>query len=805
MEGGRVADDDSFADLLREHRLARRMTQSELAERARMSVEAISALERGFRRAPQRQTVLLLVQGLDLDARDASAFTASAAAAAKPVPRRRAPSRGVAHVSSAGAAVPRLIGRERDVAALRKVIHPGALVTVCGTGGIGKTVLAKALAAERNGKNVFVALGPLLPGGPVWDAVARAFHLPAGMDLDEIVASLCERRALLVLDNCEHLADQVATLAGALLRGCPGIAVLATSRQHLGVPGENVYDLAPLDVASAIVLFAERAREVDARFALGDLNRHDVAGICSQLDGIALAVEIAARRTRALSPAEIHERLDRRFRLLVDDGVAEPRQQTVAALIGWSYDLLAPHEQRFFARLSIFTASFTLEAAAAVALGEGADDFDALDVLESLIAKSLVVREALSSAETRFAMLETLRAYGADRLAHSGDLALVQTRLVAYAGRLFEAAGAAYEQEARVATLARLDHETYTFTAALDAARSAGLVVEGARLFARVPALRRWLRDSEIVARSTAFLAALESHDDPGLLAYLHIRHGNALSRLDAPRSLPAFERALASARRAGDDAPLGRALVALALGTMRLQRFDDARAALDEAASLETSTEAQKELRHTRALLALYSGDACGAATLFEAIADTERALGNDYFEFDALHCLAEAHAARGAFAQAKSAAALAEPLYAAAGNHQRASFRSSLAAYSCLSGDAARALASALEAVEIVPRDNVWPHAFRHAAFALALLGDIESAATFDGFATDRMRRSGFAGYATERIVRERLDKILAASLDAQSRQAFAVSAARLSDNAARDALRAIVNAESPTVPSA
>ena len=767
-----------------------------------MSVEAVSALERGFRRAPQRRTVDLLAEALGLRPDEAVRFAAAAGAAATPVPRRRVPAPALAAPPNLRGGVAHLLGRDADVTMVAGLVKGGRLVTICGAGGIGKTELALAVARDRYASSAFkdarfVSLAALPSHASPDDTIALAFGLPAGTRPAELVEALAERCALLIVDNCEHIAERTAALLRRFLEACPDLAVLATSRQPLGLAGEDVYPLAPLDIPAAVELFAERARQTDARFVLTDALRPIVTDICSQLDGIALAVEIAARRTRVLDPAEIRARLERRFRLLVDDAAVEPRQRTVAALIAWSYDLLSPTERRFFDRLSVFASSFTLEAACAVALDDGEDDFDALDTLESLIAKSLVVRGTSRAGETPYALLETLRAFGAERLAAGGDRALVERRLVRYVDGLFAAAGVAYEQEARVATLARLDVESRTFTAALDVADRLGLVLEAARLFARIPALRRWLGDDDIVARSARYIEALEHRDEPLLSAYLWIRHGNALSRLDAPRSLPAFERALDCARRVGDPAALGRALVAIALGTMRLRRFDDARRALAEAATLEISTEARKEHRHTCALLALYSGDLETAVREFAAIADAERSLGNDGFEFDALHVLAEAHAARGAFAEARAAAALAEPLYPAVGPHARASFRSSLAAYACFTGHAAPALRYATEAIEIRPRDNVWPHAVRHAALALALGGDVETAAVLDGFAAERIRESAFEGFATERAARERLECLLTGSLDPGTRRTLALHGARLTGDAARDVVRSNTSA--------
>ena len=784
-----------FADLLREHRLARRLTQGALAESARMSVDAISALERGFRRTPQRATVALLQSALALEGDDARAFEAAAGLLdIAPAPRRRVPRvSSVSPVLRDG--VSRLIGRDEERDRIRAAIAPQRVVSICGTGGIGKTELALAVSRDVQssrafGETRFVSLAPLATPNDVVDAAARAFGLPSGLSGGDLARSLAPRSALLVLDNCEHLVTTAATLARELLRCCENLAILTTSRKPLEVGSETVVALGTLDARSAMQLFVERANEVDVRFCVDAQSAPIVADICRRLDGIALAIEIAARRTRVMSVAEIAARLDKRFRLLVNERAIEDRQRTLETLIAWSYDLLEPSEQRFFDRLSVFPDGFTLEAAHDVALGEAGDEYEALDHLQSLVTSSLVVRGTTNDGATRYGLMETLRAYGAQRLNERGEGMDSRRRLFRYVDALFTAGGAAYEREARVIALARLDVERETFAAALDAAADFDNLESAARLFARVPALRRWLRDDEIAARAKTYLQAVDSPQRRtpqmrALAAMLEIRLGNALSRIDASHSLPAFQRALDHARSGGDNAVLGRTLVANALGLMRLRRFEDARGALEEASRLESSAEARKELRHTRALLALYAGDGETAAAMFAEIALDERLLDNEGFEFDALHCLGEAHVVCGNVDAALEAAAAADPLVTRVGPHPRAAFRSSCAAYACFAGDATLALGHAREALEMRPRDNVWPHALRHAALACAMLGYFEHAARLDGRADERMRAHAFPGYATERIARDRLDAILRAEFDVARLRALRLEGARATDD--------------------
>ena len=327
-----------------------------------------------------------------------------------------------------------LIGRENELTALRALLRDPALrlVTLLGTPGIGKTRLsietAYRLTRDFPGGVAFVALAPLSDPALVADAIALALGLEANGStpvVERIRYFLSARRALLVLDNFEHLLA-AAPLVGELLAAAPGLTVLATSREPLRVYGEYEYAVQPLDAATdAVTLFVERAQAVRRDFALTAENTAAVTAICHRLDGLPLAIELAAARMRLYTPHALLGRLSSRLSFLTGGARdASPRQQTLRAAIAWSYDLLTPDEQRMFARFSIFDGGASLEAFAAVC-GAGLT-LDPYDGLESLISKSLIQQTTGTDGEPRFTMYEALIEFAAEQLAASGEAGAIQ-------------------------------------------------------------------------------------------------------------------------------------------------------------------------------------------------------------------------------------------------------------------------------------------------------------------------------------------------------------------------------------------
>jgi predicted ATPase/class 3 adenylate cyclase len=348
------------------------------------------------------------------------------------------------------------VGRERDLDRVAKALDESRVVTLAGVGGVGKTRLALQAAAElvprfREGAWL-VELAPVRDPAGVADAVAAVFDLVprAGLTTTEVLAEfLRAKELLLLLDNCEHVVEPAAALVEALERSCPHLWVLSTSREGLGTDGERMLAVPPLaspprgaglDVledAAAVRLFVARAQAVKAEFTLGPDNAEAVAGLCRRLDGVPLAIELAAARIGAMTPAELARRLEHRFEVLAGGrrGAVE-RHQTLRAAIDWSYDLLTDAQRRLLGRLSVFAGGCTLEAAETVCTGGPVGARDVWELVAALVARSLVVAEDRGGS-TRYRLLETIRQYGEDRLSEHGDTDEFARRHAQYYGALF--------------------------------------------------------------------------------------------------------------------------------------------------------------------------------------------------------------------------------------------------------------------------------------------------------------------------------------------------------------------------------
>ncbi len=320
------------------------------------------------------------------------------------------------------------VGREPDLARVRLLLAEAPLVTLTGVGGVGKTRLALEAATpdrSRYPDGVWLCeLAPLADGGPVAHAVAAALRVQQrqGLSIEQSVIEYLRSRALLlVLDNCEHVLDPASRLAERIVAGCPDVVVLATSREPLGLDGERVWRVPPLPVAQACLLFVDRARTIQPDFRSDPPTQAWVTQICDRVDGLPLAIELAAARIRAMSAAEVAQRLDDGRLLARGHRTGQPRHQSLTAAIDWSYRLLAEPEQRLFDRLSGFAGGADLAAIHAVCADPAGSDADTLDLVTALVDKSMVIAQP-DAGGTRYRLLETLRAYGAGRLVDDGSL-----------------------------------------------------------------------------------------------------------------------------------------------------------------------------------------------------------------------------------------------------------------------------------------------------------------------------------------------------------------------------------------------
>lgn len=501
------------------------------------------------------------------------------------------------------------IGRESEASEIRERLGEARMITLTGAGGCGKTRLALHVAADALDRFpdgvCWVDLAPLTDGALVAEAVAAALSVRelASQDLvDTLARAVGQRSILVILDNCEHLVDACAVLSSSLLRRCSGLAMLATSREPLGVVGETAYRVPSLPVpgvdavidrtpSDSVRLFIERARSVRPNLRIEETDAEAIAVICRRLDGIPLAIELAAARTRMLSPAQIADGLGDRFHLLTGGArTALPRQRTLEASVDWSYQLLATDERTLLARLSVFAGSFDLDAAEAVCSDERITRYSVLDLLSSLVDRSLVNVEQ-EEPQVRYRLLETIRAYARQRLADTVEAADVRTRhldhYVALAERL--------EPKLRSTRgLARIDVELDNLRAAMDWGIGSGGHEKVLRLIGAIW-LYCWMRGrgsdlerrlqaaldipgSDTAARAKALTAgealAFYAGDFPAACAMgeeaveLHLQNddvaGAARSLIwvswgwlwrDTPRAREHFEKGITLARRSGERA----------------------------------------------------------------------------------------------------------------------------------------------------------------------------------------------------------------------------------------------------------
>ncbi|HEX5504123.1 MAG TPA: helix-turn-helix domain-containing protein [Thermomicrobiales bacterium] len=586
-----------FGDRLRRLRAAAGLTQEELAERAGVSARSISDFERGVPHTPRRDTLALLADALGLAGPERAAFVAAARQVGAPPPPD-APS------DRAPGALPApptpLVGRDADLAALAALLRPAPaadvrprLVTLTGPAGVGKTRLAlataAALAADFADGARFVPLAALRDAALVPAAIARALGLREAGDRplgETLAAALRDRELLLVLDNCEQVLAAAPAVA-ALLAACPRLAVLATSRAPLRLRGEQEWAVRPLALpdpagardpatllaSPAVVLFLQRARAVRADFALDAENAAAVAEICARLDGLPLALELAAPWLRVLPPAALRERLAGRLLALAGGARDLPaRQQTLRAAIGWSEELLGAPERTLFARLGVFAGGWTLAAAAEVSSeqSEGrnalpGEDFSLLTSHFSLLEQSLVRAETAAGGEPRYAMLETIREYAAERLAASGEEEAVRARHAAYYLTLAEEAEPHLRGPEQGAWLARLEAEGDNLRAALTWALEGGEAEVGLRLAAALAGFwrtrghhaegQRWLERA---------LALTADAPDAARAKALNAAGAIAVERYDLARAEAWYAEGLALWRAAGDARGGVRALVGL-------------------------------------------------------------------------------------------------------------------------------------------------------------------------------------------------------------------------------------------------
>ena len=569
----------NFGGLLRQLRADAGLTQEELAEAAGLSPRSVSDLERGINLSARKDTARLLADALGLAGpqRDLFETAARGGATAAAVLAARGPL--ITRPNNLPAQLSTLIGRGREVSEVRALVESSRLVTLTGAGGAGKTRLGLQVAAELldgSGDGVWlVELAAITTEDTVAPAVSEALRLGAQPTrqgrpvLETLLDALAPQDALIVLDNCEHLIGACAKIAELILRRCPRVRLLTTSREPLGIGGETIYRVPSLSLpgpddtgpaaagsSDAVALFAARASAHGVGLPADEETGSLVVSICRRLDGMPLAIELAAARLRSLSLNELHDRLDQRFRLLTGGSrTALARQQTLRAAVGWSYSLLTGAEQVLLGRLSVFAAGFGLDAAEAVCGVGGLDVLDVADLLGSLVDKSLVVAEQ-AGAGLRYRLLETIRLFAAERLVEAGDDAAAAAAAAhcAHFLAVAEAAAGHLTGPEQGSWLARLHADQANLRRA---GQHAAGRPDGTALVLRLGvALDRYWRarsrEQEVIGLLVPVLRRPDARADPALFGAALVTVTRAAFYIDVPMARRLAEQAVEVARRLG-------------------------------------------------------------------------------------------------------------------------------------------------------------------------------------------------------------------------------------------------------------
>jgi predicted ATPase/DNA-binding winged helix-turn-helix (wHTH) protein len=716
-----------------------------------------------------------------------------------------------AHPNNLPARISSFVGRTREIEEVKRLLERSRLVTLVGIGGVGKTRVALQVAGEvldRYPDGVWlVEVGSISDAGLVPNSVAEVLGIQ-DRGGEPLVRTLCRhlraQQMLLVLDTCEHVIAEAAALAAALLAEAPNSHVLATSREALNVDGEQQFPLQPLCLptagasreeiagAEAVQLFVDRARLQQPGFALTHEVAAPVAAICSSLDGIPLAIELAAARMSSLSIGEIGRRLDDRFGLLAAGPRAlPPRQKTIRATLDWSYDLLEEEEQRALQRLAVFAGGFTLEAALCVAGEPTMKDAAILDLLARLVARSLVLADA-TDAGTRYRLLDTMRAYCMEKLDIAGERPLASRRHAYYFRDRFEPALEEWLQGSDL-------HWNWVYLAERDNVRAAldwAFSLEGDADVAvslaaySGPAWLWWSLRSEGLARVELALARCSPRAPQRIRARLWLWLGVLDQFRDPVKWLRALRRAVALHHRAGDALGMGYSLMRLGSGLSRTGKLDLAQRALDRAQPLLAQSHVPGVMApyfHAAGFVRKLAGDLAGARKHYEKGLSLYRSAGLERDAAQLCGTLADTNWALGELDAA--VAGFREAIALMRGSNKGTKLilgvnLTNLAGVLVERGDFDEALSAGREGIELRKTAGYAWGALDPLALRAALVGRWTDAARIAGYVDAVFAARGLLREPNEARARARLNTLLCDRLRASERAQLTAEGATMSE---------------------
>ncbi len=711
-------------------------------------------------------------------------------------------------------------GREHDLEEVKSLLNHHKLLTLFGSGGVGKTRLALQVGAEildHYPDGVWLAdFAPITDPELVSSVIAKEIGMPQveGRRIDESLPQwLRRKKLLLILDNCEHVLETVAAIANAITRGCPDVRLLATSRQALGVSGEEVMRLPSLDVPhkiadltpaavmefGAVALFVDRARSVDKSFVLTDDTAPIVADICRRLDGIPLAIELASARVKVLSIPNLAQRLNERFKILTGGSrTALPRQKTLGALIDWSYDLLTPPEQMLFDRAGIFARGFSLDAATAVCSDEDLDEIDILDLLSSLTDKSLVVADTAGEQE-RYHLLESTRAYALEKLIAAGAHEQLAHRHAEYFRDQAQEADERFGTGSTAAWLASVERELDNYRAVLECALKDGHAMAlGGAVAGALQSL--WINGG-LAVEGRYWIGLAQAGLDESMHPQVAARMWRALGGLSSgKRAHDCAQRALALSQSVGDEKEQARALSSLAFSLYQMGQLEEA-SDLNARALAAMRTLGDKpgvaNCLNVRAVIQSDRGDVAAARELYAQALAAHKALGNESGAATVLGNLAELEFADGQVEQALRLAGEGLEIQSRGKNASNlASFCGNIAAYRIALGDADGAREAAREGLcwaRQAQHALFIATALQHIALLLAMRGEVTGAARLIGYVNVQFKELGNEREATEKWGYEKLMAVLHEQLsEAEIEKLAGEGAAWSEDRTADEALK-------------